>query len=61
MNEDVELMTVTLVARLFGVTRWSIFKWMQRIPDFPKSVTPAGCQIKFIKEEVLDYFYKRGK
>ena len=53
MNEDVELMTVTQVARLF--------KWMQRIPDFPKSVTPAGCQIKFIKEEVLDYFYKRGK
>lgn len=39
---DSELMTVNEVAALFGVTRRIIFRWMNKIKDWPVPVSPIG-------------------
>ncbi|MCV5598134.1 helix-turn-helix domain-containing protein, partial [Escherichia coli] len=46
---DSELMTVNEVAALFGVTRRTIFRWMNKIKGWPVPVSPIGSRIKFIR------------
>ena len=53
---DSELMTVNEVAALFGVTRRTIFRWMNKIKGWPVPVSPIGSRIKFIRSEILEFY-----
>ncbi|ENZ7220402.1 helix-turn-helix domain-containing protein [Escherichia coli] len=55
-----ELCTVNDVARLFGVDRRTVIRWMEVVPGFPIPVTPVGSPIKFIKSEITDFFNHRA-
>ena len=58
--KDSELMTVNEVAALFGVTRRTIFRWMSKIKGWPKPVTPVGARIKFLRTEIMPFFYSKA-
>ncbi|EJC2802172.1 helix-turn-helix domain-containing protein [Escherichia coli] len=57
---DSELMTINEVADLFGVTRRTIFRWMNKIPQWPVPVSPVGARIKFIRSEIMEFYNNRG-
>ncbi|EFN4606301.1 DNA-binding protein [Escherichia coli] len=57
---DSELMTVNEVADLFCVTRRTIFRWMNKIPGWPVPVTPVGARIKFIRREIIEFYYSKA-
>ncbi|CTX57363.1 Predicted transcriptional regulator [Escherichia coli] len=57
---DSELMTVNEVAALFGVTRRTIFRWMNKIKGWPVPVTPVGARIKFIRSEIMAFYYSKA-
>ncbi|EIG6213458.1 helix-turn-helix domain-containing protein [Escherichia coli] len=57
---DSELMTVNEVAALFGVTRRTIFRWMNKIKVWPVPVTPVGARIKFIRSEIMAFYYSKA-
>lgn len=57
---DSELMTINEVADLFGVTRRTIFRWMNKIPGWPVPVTPVGARIKFIRREIIEFYYSKA-
>ncbi|EMA5645899.1 TPA: helix-turn-helix domain-containing protein [Escherichia coli] len=57
---DSELMTINEVAALFGVTRRTIFRWMNKIPQWPVPVTPVGARIKFIRSEIMTFYENKG-
>ncbi|ENU1175844.1 helix-turn-helix transcriptional regulator [Escherichia coli] len=57
---DSELMTINEVAALFGVTRRTIFRWMNKIPGWPVPVTPVGARIKFIRREIIEFYYSKA-
>ncbi|EHM8969161.1 helix-turn-helix domain-containing protein [Escherichia coli] len=57
---DSELMTINEVAALFHVTRRTIFRWMNRIPNWPVPVTPVGARIKFIRSEIMEFYENKG-
>lgn len=57
---DSELMTVNEVAALFGVTRRTIFRWMNKIKSWPVPVTPVGARIKFIRSEIMAFYYSKA-
>lgn len=62
MDNFPELMSCEQVARLFCVNKRTILRWIDSIPGFPVPVSPEGTPVKFIKKEVLDYFYRgRGQ
>ncbi|HFM1588344.1 TPA: helix-turn-helix domain-containing protein [Escherichia coli] len=55
-------MTVKEVARLFCVSERTILRWVNKIPGFPIPVSPEGTPLRFIRSEVLEYFYRgRGQ
>ncbi|EJL9604788.1 helix-turn-helix domain-containing protein [Escherichia coli] len=59
MNDNFpKLMTSEEVARLFGVSKRTITRWVDSIPDFPIPVSPEGTPLKFIRSEVIEYFYR---
>lgn len=59
MNDNFpKLMNSEEVARLFGVSKRTITRWVDSIPDFPIPVSPEGTPLKFIRQEVLEYFYR---
>ncbi|EHH5191444.1 helix-turn-helix domain-containing protein [Escherichia coli] len=59
MNDNFpKLMNSEEVARLFGVSKRTITRWVDSIPDFPIPVSPEGTPLKFIRSEVLEYFYR---
>ncbi|QMM45498.1 helix-turn-helix domain-containing protein [Escherichia coli] len=57
---DSELMTINEVADLFSVTRRTIFRWMNKIPNWPVPVTPVGARIKFIRSEIMAFYENKG-
>ena len=57
---DSELMTVNEVAALFGVTRRTIFRWMNKIKGWLVPVSPIGSRIKFIRSEILEFYKNKG-
>ncbi|QMG21657.1 helix-turn-helix domain-containing protein [Escherichia coli] len=57
---DSELMTVNEVAALFCVTRRTIFRWMNKIKGWPVPVTPVGARIKFIRSEIMAFYYSKA-
>ncbi|EFB4180457.1 helix-turn-helix transcriptional regulator [Escherichia coli] len=57
---DSELMTINEVADLFGVTRRTIFRWMNKIPQWPVPVSPVGARIKFIRSEIMEFYKNKG-
>ncbi|CAI6169306.1 helix-turn-helix domain-containing protein [Escherichia coli] len=57
---DSELMTVNEVAALFGVTRRTIFRWMNKIKGWHVPVSPIGSRIKFIRSEILEFYKNKG-
>ena len=57
---DSELMTVNEVAALFGVTRRTIFRWMNKIKGWAVPVSPIGSRIKFIRSEILEFYKNKG-
>ncbi|HAW0113052.1 TPA: helix-turn-helix domain-containing protein [Escherichia coli] len=61
MNSFPELMTAEEVARLFCVNKRTILRWIDSIPGFPIPISPEGTPVKFIKKEVLAYFYRGSK
>ncbi|WP_407241529.1 helix-turn-helix domain-containing protein [Escherichia coli] len=61
MNSFPELMNAEEVARLFGVNKRTILRWIDSIPGFPVPVSPEGTPVKFIKKEVLAYFWRGHK
>ncbi|HAL1704391.1 helix-turn-helix domain-containing protein [Escherichia coli] len=62
MNSFPSLMTVKEVARLFCVSERTILRWVNKIPGFPIPVSPEGTPLRFIRSEVLEYFYRgRGQ
>lgn len=62
MNDFPKLMNSEEVARLFGVSKRTVTRWVDSIPDFPIPVSPEGTPLKFIRSEVLEYFYRgRGQ
>lgn len=61
MDNFPELMSCEQVARLFCVNKRTILRWIDSIPGFPIPVSPEGTPVKFIKKEVLDYFYRGHK
>ncbi|MGP4403724.1 helix-turn-helix domain-containing protein [Escherichia coli] len=58
MNDFPKLMTSEEVARLFGVSKRTVTRWVDSIPGFPIPVSPEGTPLKFIRQEVLEYFYR---
>lgn len=58
MNDYPKLMTSEEVARLFGVSKRTVTRWVDSIPGFPIPVSPEGTPLKFIRSEVLEYFYR---
>ncbi|HDL8922074.1 TPA: helix-turn-helix domain-containing protein [Escherichia coli] len=58
MSDYPELMSAAEAARLFGVNKKTILRWIDTIKGFPLPVTPEGANVKFIKQEMLDYFYR---
>lgn len=58
MNDFPKLMTSEEVARLFGVSKRTVTRWVDSIPDFPIPVSPEGTPLRFIRSEVLEYFYR---
>ncbi|HCJ8452540.1 TPA: helix-turn-helix domain-containing protein [Escherichia coli] len=59
MNDNFpKLMTSEEVARLFGVSKRTVTRWVDSIPDFPIPVSPEGTPLKFIRSEVIEYFYR---
>lgn len=58
MSNYPELMTAEEVAKLFGVNKRTILRWIDTINGFPIPVSPEGANVKFIKGEVLEYFYR---
>lgn len=59
MNDNFpKLMTSEEVARLFGVSKRTVTRWVDTIPGFPLPVSPEGTPLKFIRSEVIEYFYR---
>lgn len=59
MNDNFpKLMTSEEVASLFGVSKRTVTRWVDSIPDFPIPVSPEGTPLKFIRSEVIEYFYR---
>lgn len=59
MNDNFpKLMTSEEVARLFGVSKRTVTRWVDSIPGFPIPVSPEGTPLKFIRSEVIEYFYR---
>ncbi|HFT9052600.1 TPA: helix-turn-helix domain-containing protein [Escherichia coli] len=58
MSDYPELMSAAEAARLFGVNKKTILRWIDTIKGFPIPVSPEGANVKFIKQEMLDYFYR---
>lgn len=59
MNDNFpKLMTSEEVARLFGVSKRTVTRWTDTIPGFPIPVSPEGTPLKFIRSEVIEYFYR---
>ncbi|EFC2213091.1 DNA-binding protein [Escherichia coli] len=58
MNDYPELISCEDVARLFCVNKRTILRWIVNIPGFPVPVSPEGTPVKFIKKEVLAYFWR---
>lgn len=58
MNDFPKLMNSEEVARLFGVSKRTVTRWVDSIPDFPIPVSPEGTPLKFIRSEVIEYFYR---
>ncbi|EPZ2144329.1 helix-turn-helix domain-containing protein [Escherichia coli] len=46
------------VARLFGVSKRTVTRWVDSIPGFPVPVSPEGTPLKFIRSEVIEFFYR---
>lgn len=58
MNDFPKLMNSEEVAKLFGVSKRTVTRWVDSIPDFPIPVSPEGTPLKFIRSEVIEYFYR---
>lgn len=58
MNDFPELIGCEEVAKLFCVSKRTILRWIDSIPGFPIPVSPEGTPVKFIKKEVLAYFWR---
>ncbi|CAM7261028.1 TPA: helix-turn-helix domain-containing protein [Escherichia coli] len=58
MNGFPQLMTGKEVAELFRVSQRTITRWVNKIPGFPIPVSPEGTPLRFIRSEVLEYFYR---
>lgn len=58
MNDYPKLMNSEEVARLFGVSKRTVTRWVDTIPGFPIPVSPEGTPLKFIRSEVLEFFYR---
>ncbi|ENW8392192.1 helix-turn-helix domain-containing protein [Escherichia coli] len=55
-------MTSEEVAELFCVSKRTVTRWVNTIPNFPIPVSPEGTPLRFIRSEVLEYFYRgRGQ
>lgn len=59
MNDNFpKLMNSEEVAKLFGVSKRTVTRWVDTIPGFPIPVSPEGTPLKFIRSEVIEYFYR---
>ncbi|EFE7841612.1 helix-turn-helix domain-containing protein [Escherichia coli] len=58
MNDFPELIGCEEVAKLFCVSKRTILRWVNKIPGFPIPVSPEGTPLKFIRSEVIEYFYR---
>ncbi|HHU7452756.1 TPA: helix-turn-helix domain-containing protein [Escherichia coli] len=54
-------MTAEEVAKLFSVSKRTVLRWVIKIPGFPIPVSPEGTPLRFIRSEVLEYFYRGRK
>lgn len=61
MNDFPELIGCEEVAKLFCVSKRTILRWVNKIPGFPIPVSPEGTPLRFIRSEVLEYFYRGRK
>ncbi|WP_306433119.1 helix-turn-helix domain-containing protein [Escherichia coli] len=52
-------MTSAEVAELFCVSKRTVTRWVNTIPSFPIPVSPEGTPLRFIRSEILEYFYRR--
>ena len=53
MSDYPELMSAAEAAKLFGVNKKTILRWIDSIKGFPIPVTPEGANVKFIKQLFL--------
>lgn len=58
MNDFPKLMNSEEVACLFGVSKRTVTRWVDSIPGFPVPVSPEGTPLKFIRSEVIEFFYR---
>ncbi|HCJ8847877.1 TPA: helix-turn-helix domain-containing protein [Escherichia coli] len=57
-----DLITADEVAKLFSVSKRTVARWVNRkIPGFPIPVSPEGTPLRFIRSEILEYFYRGRK
>ncbi|EOT8961738.1 helix-turn-helix domain-containing protein [Escherichia coli] len=54
-------MTAEEVAKLFGVSKRTVARWVNSVPGFPIPISPEGTPLRFIRNEILDYFYRGRK
>ncbi|HFU4723969.1 TPA: helix-turn-helix domain-containing protein [Escherichia coli] len=54
-------MTAEEVAKLFCVSKRTVTRWVDKIPGFPIPVSPEGTPLRFIRSEILEYFYRGHK
>lgn len=56
-----DLITAEEVAKLFSVSKRTVARWVTSIPGFPIPVSPEGTPLRFIRSEILEYFYRGRK
>lgn len=56
-----DLMTAEEVAKLFSVSKRTVARWVNTIHGFPIPVSPEGTPLRFIRNEILDFFYRGRK
>lgn len=51
-------MTLKEVAELYAVHPATIRRWIKNVKGFPSPIGPAGKNIKFHRDDVMEFFNK---
>lgn len=52
-------MSINEVAELYAVHPATIRRWIKNVEGFPRPITPAGKNIKFIRKEIMQFYFNQ--